>query len=96
MGDGAVVMLQDYFGPIVDDIASQLAGGMRRKPFEDAAGRCRRSGSACCCCITRLALTLVVLALAVYAFRWWGRAIFGPREHRPERWLPSLLLLFWS
>ena len=28
-------LLSDYFGPIVDDIASQFSGGLRRKPFED-------------------------------------------------------------
>ena len=87
-------MLQDYFGPIFDDVASQLAGGLRRKPFHDSGGSVLPFWERLLLLYYALALTLAVLALAVYAFNWWGRRIFGPREHRPERWLPSLLLLF--
>ncbi len=87
-------MLQDYFGPIFDDVASQLAGGLRRKPFHDSGGSVLPFWERLLLLYYALALTLAVLALAVYAFTWWGRRIFGPREHRPERWLPSLLLLF--
>jgi len=87
-------MLQDYFGPILDDVASQFSGGLRRKPFQDSGGSVLPFWERLLLLYYALALTLVVLALAVYAFNWWGRRIFGPRELRPERWLPSLLLLF--
>lgn len=87
-------LLQDYFGPIIDDIVSQLGGGARRKPFEDAAGATSPLWERLLLLYYALALVLVVLALAVYAFSWWGRRIVGPREHRPQRWKPALFLLF--
>lgn len=87
-------LLSDYFGPIVDDIGSQLAGGLRRKPFHDSGGSVLPFWERLLLLYYAVSLALVVLALVVYAFGWWGRRIFGPREHRPERWLPSLLLLF--
>ncbi|MFN8032832.1 MAG: hypothetical protein U0Q47_05940 [Mycobacterium sp.] len=86
-------LLQDYFGPIFDDIASQLGGGMRRKPFEDAAGSASPLWERLLLLYYALALTALVAALAVYAFSRWGRRILGPPEHRPQRWLPSLMLL---
>ena len=87
-------LLHDYFGPIVDDVGSQLAGGARRKPFHDSGGSVLPFWERLLLLYYAVALALAVLAVAVYAFNWWARRIFGPREHRPERWLPSLLLLF--
>jgi hypothetical protein len=87
-------LLQDYFGPIFDDVASQLRGGLRRKPFQDTGGSVLPFWERLLLLYYALMLTVVVLALAVYAFGWWGRRILGPRQHWPERWLPSLLLLF--
>ncbi|BBZ79185.1 hypothetical protein MANY_45220 [Mycolicibacterium anyangense] len=87
-------MLSGYFGPIIDDVSNQLSTGMRRKPFQDSGGSVLPSWERLLLLYYALMLTLAVLALAVYAFSWWGRHIFGPREHRPRRWLPSLLLLF--
>ena len=86
-------LLQDYFGPIIDDIVGQLGGRTRRQPFQDSGGSVLPVWERMLLLYYALALVLVVLALAVYAFSWWGRRIFGPREHRPQRWLPSLLLL---
>lgn len=31
-------LLRDYFGPIIEDYAGQITGGLRRKPFSDSAG----------------------------------------------------------
>lgn len=87
-------MLSGYFGPIIDDVSNQLATGMRRKPFHDSGGSVLPFWERLLLLYYAFALALVVLALAVYAFGWWGKHIFGPREHRPQRWLPSLLLLF--
>lgn len=87
-------LLQGYFGPIVDDVAAQLSGGLRRKPFHDSGGSVLPLWERILLLYYAIALALVVLALAIYAFNWWGRRLIGPREHRPRRWLPSLLLLF--
>jgi hypothetical protein len=89
-------LLQDYFGPVIDDVFSQLSSGDRRKPFSDPAGYATPAWERILLLYYALAITLVVgLLLLSYA-----RAV---RERRlrhctpssnSQRWEPRALLVF--
>lgn len=66
-------LLEDYFGPIIDDVRSQFSGGMRRKVFKDSAGTATTLFDQLILLYYAAALSLVVLALAVLTARWWRR-----------------------
>ena len=76
-------LLEDYFGPIFDDVRSQFSGGLRRKIFNDSAGTAATLFDRFILLYYAAAVSLVVLALAILTLRWWQRGdrrvISGPR-----------------
>jgi len=76
-------LLEDYFGPIVDDVRSQFSGGIRRKVFKDSAGTAATLFDQFILLYYAAAVSFVVLTLAVLTLRWWRRGdrrvISGPR-----------------
>ena len=81
-------LLEDYFGPIIDDVRSQFSGGMRRKVFKDSAGTATTLFDQFILLYYAAALSVVVLALVVLTVRWWRRG-----ERHLLRWGPQLLVL---
>lgn len=81
-------LLQDYFGPIVDDVSAQLRGGARRAVFKDPAGTASPWSDRLLLLYFAVAVSLVVAAVALLTLRWYRRG-----ERHLLRSGPKLLLL---
>lgn len=62
-------LLSDYFGPIIDDVRAQFAGGERRELFKDSAGTAARSLDQYLLLYYAAALSGLVLIVLVLAYR---------------------------
>lgn len=78
-------LLTDYFGPIIDDVGSQLRGGERRELFKDSAGTAARSVDQYLLIYYAGMLCVMVATLLLLAYRWWR----GGEHHL--RWGPHFL-----
>lgn len=87
-------LLRDYFGPIVDDVLSQVTNGFRRKPFSDPAGYVTPPWERMFLLYYSLAIALVVaLLMLTYA-----RSVLSPMRRYAQsaisqRWEPRALLM---
>lgn len=80
--------LEQYFGPMIDDLASELGGGILRPAFQDPAGTTTPLMDRVLLLTYAGALTLTVTALFFLTLRWQRR-----REHDLRHWNPQLLVL---
>ena len=80
--------LEQYFGPMIDDLASELGGGVRRQAFQDSAGTATPLMDRVLLLTYAGALTLTVMALFFLTVRWQRR-----REHDLYYWNPQLLVM---
>ncbi|MCH9734872.1 MAG: hypothetical protein K0U78_10000 [Actinomycetia bacterium] len=83
--------LEQYFAPMISDLASELSGGVRRTAFEDSAGTATPPIDQVLLLYYAAALTLTALALTTLTVRWVRR-----REHDLNYWNPQLLVLALS
>jgi len=83
--------LEQYFGPMLDDLASELTGGVRRQAFEDSAGTATPLVDKLLLLYYAVALTMTALALLVLTVRWQRQ-----RAHDLYYWNPQLLVLALS
>ena len=83
--------LEQYFGPMINDLASQVGGGVRRQAFKDSAGVATPLLDKILLLNYAVMLSLIALALFVLTVRWWRR-----REHDLHFWNPQLLVLVMS
>jgi hypothetical protein len=87
-------LLRDYFGPIVDDVQSQVTGQWRRQLFSDSAGYAKPLWEQVFLIYYAAAVTLVVLCLMLI----WARALLrrmrgsAPRS-KFEPWEPRVMLV---
>jgi hypothetical protein len=88
-------MLQDYFGPIIDDVRAQIAGGERRRLFSDSAGTATSVLDRALLVYFAAALTIVALGLTALTLRRWRRGEHHWHIGRPHRLRrgPHLLVL---
>lgn len=80
--------LETYFGPMIDDLASELSGGIRRQAFHNSAGTATPLLDRVLLLTYAGALTATVMALFFLTLRWQRR-----REHDLHYWNPQLLVL---
>ncbi|MCW1959151.1 MAG: hypothetical protein KIH64_011525 [Mycobacterium sp.] len=80
--------LTQYFGPMLDDLISELSGGVRRQAFHDSSGTATPLMDKILLLTYAGALTLTVMALFFLTLRWQRR-----REHDLHYWNPQLLVL---
>jgi hypothetical protein len=80
--------LEKYFGPMIDDLVSELSGGIRREAFQDSAGTVTPLMDKILLLVYAGALTLTVMTLFFLTLRWQRR-----REHDLHYWNPQLLVL---
>lgn len=80
--------LEDYFGPMITDLAAELSGGVRRQAFQDSAGTATPLLDQILLLTYATALTMAVMALFILTVRWQRR-----REHDLHYWNPQLLVL---
>jgi hypothetical protein len=80
--------LETYFGPMINDMAAEFGGGVRRKAFEDSAGTATPVLDKLLLLYYAAMLTLVILALMVLTIRW-----MRARAHDLHFWNPQLLVL---
>jgi hypothetical protein len=81
-------LLENYFGPIIDDLAAQFSGGARREPFKDTAGTKAPIGDTVLLLYYAAVLSVVVLMQTWLSFRFWRGG-----ERKLLRWGPEFLLL---
>jgi hypothetical protein len=87
-------LLRNYFGPIVDDEASQVTGGMRRAAFSDSAGFPTPTWERVLLVYYAAAVTFVVLLLILICARSILRRVGqGHQQGNPQRWEPRVLLV---
>lgn len=80
--------LEQYFWPMIDDLASEISDGVRRQAFRDPAGAVAPVLDRILLLTYAGALTLTVLALFLLTVRWQRR-----HEHDLNYWNPQLLVL---
>jgi hypothetical protein len=90
-------LLRDYFGPIAEDVASQVTSGFRRKPFSDPAGYVTPQWERMFLVYYALAVTLAV-AVLIQAY---ARSVRSPMRRYPpssnsQRWEPRALLMLMA
>lgn len=83
--------LEQYFGPMLNDMASELTGGVRRQAFEDSAGTATPLPDKILLLYYAAALSMTALTLLILTIRW-QRA----RQHDLYYWNPQLLVLALS
>lgn len=83
--------LETYFGPMLNDMADEFGGGVRRKAFEDSAGTATPMLDKLLLLYYAAMLTLVILALLVLTIRW-----VRARAHDLHYWNPQVLVLALS
>lgn len=84
-------MLEEYFGPAIDDLADEVTGGVRRQAFQDPAGTTTPMFDKILLLYYAAALSLTVLGLLVLTVRWQRQ-----RAHGLYYWNPQLLVLALS
>lgn len=84
-------LLEEYFGPIIDDVTGQFSGGETRQAFKDSAGTVTPKADTLLLLYYAAALSFTVLAMVVLALYWWRRG-----ERHMLRWGPHLLVLVLS
>lgn len=80
--------LEQYFGPMLDDLVSELSGGVRRQTFHDSAGTATPLIDKVLLLAYAGALTMTVMALFFLTLHWQRR-----RLHDLHYWNPQLLVL---
>lgn len=80
--------LEQYFGPMIDDLGSELGGGVRRQAFKNAAGAATPLLDKLLLLTYAAALTLTVMVLFFLTLRWQRR-----RQHDLHYWNPQLLVM---
>ncbi len=83
--------LEQYFGPMFNDLASELTGGVRRQTFEDSAGNATPLLDKILLLYYAGALSLTALALLLLTLHWQRQ-----RQHDLNYWNPQLLVLALS
>ncbi len=83
--------LADYFRPIINDLVSELSGGVRRQAFEDSAGTATPLADKLLLLEYAAALSLTALAMFLLTVRWVRR-----RQHGMHYWSPQFLVLALS
>ncbi len=83
--------LEQYFGPMIDDLGAELSGGVRRQAFEDSAGTATPLVDKLLLLEYAAVLTLTALALLLLTLYWQRR-----RQHDLYYWSPQLLVLALS
>ncbi len=83
--------LEQYFGPMINDLAAELSGGVRRQAFQDSAGTATPLIDKLLLLEYAAALSLTALALFLLTVRWVRR-----RQHDMYLWSPQLLVLALS
>jgi hypothetical protein len=87
-------LLRDYFGPMINDLGSQLTGKWTRKAFHDTAGWSTPLWERAFLLYWAAAVTLVVsLLIFLYARSVLSRLRFGAPRRDVLRWEPRVLLL---
>ncbi|MGY4708626.1 hypothetical protein ACXDF8_03520 [Mycolicibacterium sp. CBM1] len=81
-------LLEDYFGPIIDDVTGQVSGGETRKTFQDSAGTITPRLDTALLLYYAAAVSMLVLALGLLALHWWRRG-----ERHMLKWGPHFLIL---
>jgi hypothetical protein len=90
-------LLRDYFGPIVDDVVSQLTNGLRRETFHDAAGYQTAPWERVLLVYYTLAVTLVVALLMLkYARSILRRMRLCAPSSNSQQWEPRALLVLMA
>jgi hypothetical protein len=80
--------LEQYFGPMINDLAAEVGGGVRRQAFKSSAGEATPLLDKVLLLDYAGALTLTALALFILTVRWQRR-----RQHDLYYWNPQLLVL---
>lgn len=83
--------LEQYFGPMLNDIATEFTGGVRRQAFEDPAGTATPLVDKILLLYYAVALSMTALALLLLTLRWQRQ-----RLHDLHYWNPQLLVLAFS
>jgi hypothetical protein len=83
--------LEQYFGPMISDLTTELSGGVRRQAFKDSAGVTTPLLDRILLLNYAAMLSLIALALVVLTVRWRRR-----RQHDLHYWNPQLLVLAMS
>lgn len=83
--------LEQYFGPMLNDLASELTGGVRRQAFQDSAGTPTPLPDKILLLYYAAALSLTALALLLLTLHWQRQ-----RQHDLYYWNPQLLVLALS
>jgi hypothetical protein len=87
-------LLRDYFGPLADDVVSQVSGGIRRKPFSDPSGYTTPPWERIFLVYYALAVALVVaLLMLTYARSVLRRMRRYAPSSNSQRWEPRPLLV---
>jgi hypothetical protein len=87
-------VLQQYFGPIIDDVRSQVTGGLHRAPFSDAAGYREPLWERLFEVYYAAVVTLVVLWLMLICARSiLRRARSSAPRCNSQRWEPRVVLV---
>lgn len=81
-------LLENYFGPIINDVSGQVSGGERREAFSDDAGTATPLLDQLFLLYYALALFVIAGTVAWLTLRWWWRG-----ERALLRWGPGLLLI---
>ena len=90
-------LLRDYFGPIVDDVVSQVSSGFRRKAFSDTAGYMTPAWERIFLVYYALAIALVVaLLMLTYARSVLRRMRRYAPSSNSQRWEPRALLVLMA
>lgn len=80
--------LEQYFGPMIHDLANEVGGGVRRQAFKSSAGAATPLLDKVLLLNYAVALSLTALALLVLTLRWQRQ-----RLHDLHYWNPQLLVL---
>jgi hypothetical protein len=87
-------LLREYFGPMADEVGSQVSGGSRRKPFSDPAGFSTPLWERVFLVYYAVAITLVMLLLVLICARSILRRVrSGAPRCNSQRWEPRVLLV---
>ncbi len=84
-------LLEEYFGPIIDDVTGSAAKGEKREAFKDSAGTPTPFRDTLLLLYYAAAVVLVVTALAMLALYWWRRG-----DRQILRWGPRLFVFMLS
>ncbi len=80
--------LEQYFGPMINDLTAEVSGGVRRQAFQNSTGLETPLLDKALLLLYALALTVTIMVLFLLTLRWIRR-----REHDLHYWNPQLLVL---